>query len=38
MIKHKLFCIGWLWKHREWENTRQKYKAMEKEYKKRCKQ
>ena len=26
-----LKCINWLWKHRNWENTRQKYKAMEKE-------
>ena len=33
-IKYYLFCIRWLWKNREWENTRQKFKAMERAYKK----
>ena len=33
-IGYYLFCIRWLWKNREWENTRQKFKAMEREYKK----
>ncbi len=33
-IKYYLFCIKWLWKNREWENTRQKFKAMEKVYQK----
>lgn len=32
-IRYYLFCIRWLWKNREWENTRQKFKAMEKAYK-----
>lgn len=27
-----MFCIGWLWKNREWQNTRQKFKAMQKAY------
>lgn len=33
-IKYYIFCIKWLWRNREWENTRQKFKAMDKEYKK----
>lgn len=33
-IRYYLFCIRWLWKNREWDNTRQKFKAMEKAYKK----
>ena len=32
-IRYYLFCIRWLWQNREWENTRQKFKAMEKAYK-----
>ena len=31
-LRYYLFCIRWLWKNREWENTRQKFKAMEKAY------
>ena len=31
-IKYYLFCIRWLWRNREWEGTRQKVKAMEKEW------
>lgn len=31
-IKYYIFCIKWLWKNRKWDNTRQKFKAMEKEY------
>ena len=31
-LGYYLFCIRWLWKNREWENTRQKFKAMEKAY------
>ena len=23
-----LFCIRWLWKHRTWAETRQKYRAL----------
>lgn len=30
-IKYYLFCIKWLWKNREWKNTRQKFKAMNKD-------
>lgn len=36
MIKYYLFRIKWLWKNRTWENTRQKFKAMEKDYQKYC--
>lgn len=31
-LGYYLFCIRWLWKNRKWENTRQKFKAMEREY------
>ena len=31
-LGYYLFCIRWLWKNRTWENTRQKFKAMEREY------
>jgi hypothetical protein len=34
-LGYYLFCIKWLWKNREWENTRQKFKAMEKAIKER---
>ena len=30
-INYYIFCIKWLWRNREWENTRQKFKAMERE-------
>ena len=30
-LKYYARCIKWLWKHREWKNTRQKFKAMERE-------
>lgn len=33
MVKFYLRCIRWLWKNREWTNTRQKFKAMAKEVK-----
>lgn len=26
-------CIKWLWENRDWENTRQKFKAMAREVK-----
>ncbi len=29
-LRYYLFCIKWLWKNRTWDNTRQKFKAMEK--------
>lgn len=31
-IRHYLFCIKWLWQNRTWANTRQKYKAMERDW------
>jgi hypothetical protein len=30
-VRYYLFVIRWLWRNREWANTRQKFKAMEKE-------
>lgn len=35
MIKYYLFCIHWLWKNRNWDDTRQKFKMMQREWKKR---
>lgn len=35
MIKYYIFCIGWLWKNRNWQNTRQKFKAMQRDYEKK---
>lgn len=32
MIKYYLFCIKWLWNNRKWANTRQKFKAMERDW------
>ena len=32
MIKYYIFCVKWLWKNRHWENTRQKWKAMERDW------
>ena len=29
MFKYYWFCIRWLWNNRTWQNTRQKFKAME---------
>lgn len=36
-IKYYIFSIRWLWKNRKWNNTRQKFKAMDKEWERRCK-
>lgn len=33
MIRYYLFCIKWLWHNRKWDNSRQKFKAMEKAWK-----
>ncbi len=33
-LKYYWFCVKWLWKNRDWDNTRQKFKAMEKAYRK----
>lgn len=35
MIKYYLFCIKWLWNNRTWDNTRQKFKAMQEAYEKK---
>jgi hypothetical protein len=37
MIKYYIFVMRWLWKNREWGNSRQKFKAMEKEWERRLK-
>jgi hypothetical protein len=29
-VRYYLFAICWLWRNREWSNTRQKFKALEK--------
>lgn len=31
-IRYYMFCIKWLWKNRDWRNTRQKFKALERDY------
>lgn len=33
-IKYYLFAVKWLWINRDWDDTRQKYKAMAKAWKK----
>jgi len=33
-IKYYFFRLKWLWKNRNWEPTRQKFKAMEKDWEK----
>ena len=35
-LRFNLFCIRWLWKNRGWENTRQKHKAMMREWEERA--
>jgi hypothetical protein len=34
MIRYYIFCIHWLWENRTWQNSRQKWKAMDRDYKK----
>ena len=34
MFRYYLFCAGWLWKNRSWQNNRHKFKSMEREWKK----
>lgn len=34
MIRFYFKCIKWLWENRNWQNTRQKWKAMDKEVRK----
>lgn len=31
-MKYILFCLWWMWKNRTWKSTRQKYKAMDKDW------
>jgi hypothetical protein len=33
MVSYYFRCIKWLWKNKKWENTRQKFKAMDNEVK-----
>lgn len=33
-LKYYIFCTRWLWKHRTWADTRQKYKALERDLRK----
>lgn len=37
MFKYYIFRIRWLWKNRTWSNTRQKFKALERDWERRCK-
>ena len=32
-IRYYLFCIKWLYKNKDWKNTRQKYKKKKKDFK-----
>lgn len=34
-LKYYWFVMRWLWKHRNWQDTRQKYKAMNREWESR---
>lgn len=34
-IRYYIFAIRWLYRNREWADTRQKYKAMVREWKKK---
>ena len=36
MIRYYLFHIRWLWKNRKWQNTCQKFKALERAWEARC--
>lgn len=33
-IKYYLFAIRWLWKNRHWNSTRQKWKALDRDWEK----
>lgn len=35
MIKYYIFAIRWLWKNRRWSSTRQKFKAMDRDWERR---
>lgn len=32
MLTYYIFCLKWLWRNRQWSNTRQKFKQMERDY------
>ena len=34
-FKYYLFAIRWLWENRTWDDTRQKYKALNRAWRKR---
>lgn len=36
-LRYRFFCIKWLWKNRDWKDTRQKFKAMNREFEKKIK-
>lgn len=36
MLKYYIFCVKWLWRNRDWGNSRQKFKAMEKAWNRRA--
>lgn len=38
MVRYFLFCVKWMWKNRHWENTRQKFKAMDNAWRKHRKE
>ena len=31
MIRYYIFALGWLWKHRYWHDSRQKWKAFDRD-------
>ena len=33
-IRYGLFAIRWLWNNRDWQGTRQKYKELDRQFKK----
>lgn len=35
MLHYYLFRMHWLWKNRHWHNSRQKFKAMERDWEKK---
>jgi hypothetical protein len=32
MLRYYIFCIGWIWKNRSWNNDRHKWKMMDRDY------
>ena len=37
-LNYYLFCIKWLWQNRDWSNTSQKFRALEKTWEKHNKE